>query len=75
MCSLRYLCRCRYLAKADRTKKDNDLGCLSYLFFFNGAGAPRCNLYGGSVAQSIFDIQDAFEDYWWFDIGCGPPSA
>ncbi|RDW73968.1 hypothetical protein BP5796_07410 [Coleophoma crateriformis] len=50
-----------------------DMGCESYSFFPEvGTGAPRCDLYGGSVAQSLDSINDYVPNVW-YDLGCGNP--
>ncbi|TGO11602.1 hypothetical protein BTUL_0106g00410 [Botrytis tulipae] len=51
-----------------------DKGCVSYSFYPEpGTGAPRCDLFGGSVAQSLDSIIPSVPNVW-FDLECGDPS-
>jgi len=51
-----------------------DQGCQSYDFYPEpGTGAPRCDLYGGSVADSLGRI-DNYDPNLWFDLACGDPA-
>ncbi|KAM3086600.1 hypothetical protein ACMFMG_000727 [Clarireedia jacksonii] len=51
-----------------------DAGCESYSFYPEpGTGAPRCDLYGGSVAQSLDSIIPQVPNVW-FDLACGDPT-
>ena len=36
-----------------------------------GTGAPRCDLYGGSVAANLDSISNV--PNVWYDLGCGNP--
>jgi hypothetical protein len=50
-----------------------DMGCQSYTFYpEEGTDAPRCDLFGGSVAQSL-DSVNRWVPNVWFDLGCGAP--
>lgn len=49
-------------------------GCQSFNFYLEpGLGAPRCDLYAGTVAYEVASIA-AYSPYTWFDLGCGEPS-
>ncbi|KAF7853899.1 hypothetical protein EAF04_010565 [Stromatinia cepivora] len=51
-----------------------DKGCVSYSFYPEpGTGAPRCDLFGGSVAQSLDSIIPQVPNVW-FDLECGDPT-
>jgi hypothetical protein len=51
------------------------MGCQSFEFYPEpGTGAPRCNLYGGSVSQSIDMIIPQVPNVW-YDLGCTIPKA
>jgi hypothetical protein len=51
------------------------MGCESYEFYPEpGTGAPRCDLFGGSVAQSLASINQWVPNIW-YDLGCGVPPA
>ncbi|KAK2628354.1 hypothetical protein QTJ16_003000 [Diplocarpon rosae] len=48
-------------------------GCFSYSFYTqDGTGAPRCDLFGGSVADSLDSIIPEVTRIW-YDVGCGNP--
>lgn len=48
-------------------------GCVSYEFYpEEGTGAPRCALFGGSVADSLDSI-NRYVPNVWYDLGCGNP--
>ena len=49
-------------------------GCLSFDYYLNSLGAPRCDLYGSTVAYALDDI-DNNQPNWWFDRECGDPTA
>ncbi|KAI9642363.1 hypothetical protein NHQ30_009167 [Ciborinia camelliae] len=52
-----------------------DKGCVSYSFYPEpGTGAPRCDLFGGSVAQSLDSIIPSVPNVW-FDLECGDPTV
>jgi hypothetical protein len=49
------------------------MGCESYEFYPEpGTDAPRCDLFGGSVAQSLASINQWVPNIW-YDLGCGVP--
>lgn len=48
-------------------------GCLAYDFYLNELGAPRCDLYGSSVAFAV-DAIDSYQPNTWFDLECGDPT-
>lgn len=48
-------------------------GCQSYRFYKNELGAPRCALYGRSVAASVDDLDKNQPDVW-YDLACGSPT-
>ncbi|KAB8298997.1 hypothetical protein EYC80_001132 [Monilinia laxa] len=51
-----------------------DKGCVSYSFYPEpGTGAPRCDLFGGSVAQSLDSIIPQIPNVW-YDLECGDPT-
>jgi hypothetical protein len=51
-----------------------DMGCVSYEFYPElGTGAPRCDLFGGSVAQSLYSINPYVPNIW-YDLGCSVPT-
>lgn len=51
------------------------MGCESYEFYPElYTEAPRCDLFGGSVAQSL-DSVDPYVPNVWFDLGCGMPGV
>lgn len=47
---------------------------MSFDYYLNGLGAPRCDLYGSTVAYALDDI-DNNQPNWWFDLACGDPTA
>ncbi|CAL3961889.1 unnamed protein product [Diplocarpon coronariae] len=48
-------------------------GCFSYSFYREEVtGAPRCDLFGGSVADSLDSIINEVPRIW-YDVGCGNP--
>merc|ERR1712144_35704 len=48
-------------------------GCFSYSFYYEeGLGDARCDLFGGSVADSLDSIIPEVPRVW-YDIGCGNP--
>ncbi|ESZ95851.1 hypothetical protein SBOR_3745 [Sclerotinia borealis F-4128] len=50
-----------------------DKGCVAYSYYPEpGTGAPRCDLFGGSVAQSLDSIIPQVPNVW-FDLECGHP--
>ena len=49
-------------------------GCLSYDYFVNDLGAPRCLLYGSPVAFAV-DAIDNHQPNTWFDLECGDPTS
>jgi len=52
-----------------------DMGCRSYDFYpEEGTGEKRCDLYGGSVAQSLASINNYVPNVW-YDLACGDPTA
>ncbi|KAL3424715.1 hypothetical protein PVAG01_03996 [Phlyctema vagabunda] len=51
------------------------MGCESYSFYPEpGTDAPRCDLYGGSVAQSLDSINNYVPNVW-YDLACGDPTT
>jgi hypothetical protein len=64
------------LIEAEQGVYGYDMGCQSIEFYPEpGTGAPLCNLYGGSVAQSIDTIIPQVPNLW-YDLGCMvPPDA
>jgi hypothetical protein len=46
---------------------------LSYDYYVNELGAPRCDLYSSRVAFAL-DTVDNNEPNLWFDLECGNPT-
>lgn len=50
-----------------------NMGCQSFDFYLEpGTGTPRCDLYSGSVSQSIDMIIPEVANMW-YDVGCMVP--
>jgi len=50
-----------------------NLGCRSFEFYPEPVTeAPRCDLYGGSVAQALYMVIPAVPNVW-YDVGCAIP--
>ncbi|KAJ4221609.1 hypothetical protein NW759_006855 [Fusarium solani] len=53
--------------------KDTSPSCKSFSFSYGHLGQPLCDLFDGSVSESVSTLDHA-EVSLWFDVVCGSPS-